>query len=235
TAICPRRGDGVESLAHVFWGCRVASEVWGLVGLSVVLSNVDQGWFEWLTWVFNISSTSQCRIFCCTLWDLWTTRNKRIHEHIIQSGKEISNFIHRYICEIDGIEENVHTRVVDIARREPPSGDWVKINFDAAFDKNLFRLGSRFVAKNARRRVVASGSTIHEMLTSHKFLPIFETFRAFSGIFEGFVSCMSEDRRTSLQTIASKSLSKGKKFYLRSTVPRYAVEILEDEWIREPD
>ncbi|KAH1097216.1 hypothetical protein J1N35_014137 [Gossypium stocksii] len=122
TAICPRCGDGVESLAHVFWSCPAASEVWGLVGLSVVLSNIDKGWFEWLTWVFNISSTSQCWIFCCTLWALWTARNKRIHEHIIQSGREISNFIHRYICEIDGIEENVHTRVVDIARWEPPSG-----------------------------------------------------------------------------------------------------------------
>ncbi|MBA0845784.1 hypothetical protein Goarm_023027 [Gossypium armourianum] len=88
TGICPRFRDGVESLAHVFWGCPV----------------------------------------------------------------------------IDRIEENVHTRVVDIARWEPSSGDWVKINFDATFDKNLFRLGSRFVAKNARRRVVASGSTIHEML-----------------------------------------------------------------------
>ncbi|MBA0879397.1 hypothetical protein Goshw_013414 [Gossypium schwendimanii] len=107
----------------------------------------------------------------------------------------------------------MHTRVVNIARWEPLFRDWVKINFNAAFDKNIFRLGSRFVAKNARRRVVASSSTIHEML----------------GIFEGFFSCMSEDRRTSLQTIASKSMSKGKKFYLRGTVPRYAVKILEDE------
>ncbi|PPD84920.1 hypothetical protein GOBAR_DD18141 [Gossypium barbadense] len=140
-AICPRCRDGVETLAYVFHSCPVASEVWGLVGLSVVLSNDNQGWIEWLTWVFNICSTSQFRIFYCTLWALWTARNKRVHEHMIQSCREISNFIHRYICELDGIEENVHTKVVDVTRWEPPSREWVKINFDAAFDRALFYQG----------------------------------------------------------------------------------------------
>ncbi|MBA0590613.1 hypothetical protein Gorai_019311, partial [Gossypium raimondii] len=141
TAICPRCRDGVETLAHGFRSYSVASEVWGLVGLSVVLSNVNQGWIEWLTWVFNICSTSQFRIFCCTVWALWTARNKRVHEHMIQSCREISNFIHRYICELDGIEEKVHTKVVNVTRWEPPSREWVKINFDAAFDRALFYQG----------------------------------------------------------------------------------------------
>lgn len=32
-------------------------------------------------------------------------------------------------------------KVVDVTRWEPPSREWVKINFDAAFDRALFNQG----------------------------------------------------------------------------------------------
>lgn len=80
---------------------------------------------------------------------LWNERNKRIHENAIRLSREISNFIKNYLRELGGFEDRTLTRRVDMPKWEPSLGEWIKVNFDAAFDRTLFRSGSRLVAKNS--------------------------------------------------------------------------------------
>ncbi|MBA0798631.1 hypothetical protein Gohar_009202, partial [Gossypium harknessii] len=47
-----------------------------------------------------------------------------------------------------------------------PSGEDIKINFDAGFNRDFFRLRSGIVSRNKRGRVIASRATIHENVDS---------------------------------------------------------------------
>ncbi|MBA0851794.1 hypothetical protein Goshw_026326, partial [Gossypium schwendimanii] len=160
-AMCPRCGGGVEMTDHVFRSYPASKDVWKLVGYSWIMSNTTQETFECRTWVFSVSSVLQRRVFCCALWALWIERNKRVHENSAKSGREVANFIQSYIKELEGIEERGLTRGVISAKREPPSGVCIKINFDAEFDWAHSSSRSGIVAKNALGKVVASRSVIH--------------------------------------------------------------------------
>lgn len=116
--ICPRYGEGAETVNHVFKSCPFAKEVWGLVGFPRILLNSIQDMFEWLTWVFNNCSVLQRITFCCGLWILWIARNKFMHEHSAKSVVDISRFIQGYIKEI-GVKENGVTRKVIYAKWKP--------------------------------------------------------------------------------------------------------------------
>ncbi|KAK5776705.1 hypothetical protein PVK06_044666 [Gossypium arboreum] len=95
------------------------------------------------------------------MWAIWSSRNKLVYEGKISIAKEISNWISRYLCELDEIEQKVHTRSNAPMRWKTPIGAHVKINFDAAFDLNQARSGSGVMAKNALGEVLASKVVIH--------------------------------------------------------------------------
>lgn len=104
-APCPRCGAGTENLEHAFCNCPVVQEVWSLVDLQWVLSNLTLDWFTCLTWGFNMCLKAQHRVFCCTLWVIWIERNKRVHEHTNKSSTNIAYFILIYIEDLDSLQE----------------------------------------------------------------------------------------------------------------------------------
>lgn len=84
----------------------------------------------WVSWVFEQTTPSQCRIFCCALWAIWGERNKRIHEKASRSGQ------------------------------------FEKINFNAAYDGNLCQSAVWIVAKDSEGTVLLSYSEIHQQVVS---------------------------------------------------------------------
>ncbi|XP_072963343.1 uncharacterized protein [Typha angustifolia] len=72
-----------ESLVHLFFTCRVANDVWGLLAMS-------QGWGEewqsklsedWITtsWNKDLEENLACMaIMASTLWMLWKQRNAKV-------------------------------------------------------------------------------------------------------------------------------------------------------------
>ncbi|MBA0736428.1 hypothetical protein Gogos_009984, partial [Gossypium gossypioides] len=84
---------------------------------------------DWFTWIFRMSSSDQCRFFCCAIWGIWAHRNLVLHEGSQIKGKEITDWITRYIGEIDNLEDKKFTRYVVHEEWCPPLGSDVKVNF----------------------------------------------------------------------------------------------------------
>ncbi|KAH1130818.1 hypothetical protein J1N35_002196 [Gossypium stocksii] len=92
--------------------------------------------------------------------------NKFIHEGIIQSGSQMVGFIRNYIKEIDGLSKclpvcHFHTGRW-VASKEP----FLKIKFDAAFNKNKNMSCLGLVVRNAKAEVFCSKIIIHENIPS---------------------------------------------------------------------
>ncbi|MBA0743914.1 hypothetical protein Gogos_006565, partial [Gossypium gossypioides] len=89
-----------------------------------------------------------------------SSRNKLVHEGKISTGKVILDCISRYLCELDEIEQNVHTRSNASVRWKTLIGTDMKINFDAAFDLNQARSGPGVVARNALGETLLLGQQL---------------------------------------------------------------------------
>ncbi|MFQ6650529.1 hypothetical protein Gotur_022916 [Gossypium turneri] len=122
--------------------------------------------FQWLTWVFEQNSPSRCRIFCCALWASWGERNKRVHEKTIRSRKEIATFIKSYILELNGIEEKSPKVSTGIRKWKYLPGQFLKINFDAAYDGDLNQSVAGIVARDSGGNVLLSLTKVHNQVAS---------------------------------------------------------------------
>ncbi|MBA0659486.1 hypothetical protein Goklo_011623 [Gossypium klotzschianum] len=121
---------------------------------------------QWLTWVFEQNTPTRCRIFCCALWAIWGERNKRVHEKTNRSRKEIACFIKRYIFELNGMEEKVPKIKTGGREWKHPPGQFVKVNFDAAYDGNLRQSAVGIVARDSEGNSLLSFIEIHHQVAS---------------------------------------------------------------------
>ncbi|KAK5835152.1 hypothetical protein PVK06_010838 [Gossypium arboreum] len=103
---------------------------------------------DWLTWVFKSGTSEQCRLFCCGLWVLWTSRYQLVHESRNTSGNEILKWILSYVKEFDGLEARKLTNIVVEEHWKPLPSTNLKINFDTSFDSHWSRSGSRLVVQD---------------------------------------------------------------------------------------
>lgn len=160
-AMCPRCGDGAESLAHLFRLCPITNEVWQLLDLQWIPNYRNIEHLHWLNWIFRTGSDSQCTLVCCSLWAIWTEQNKRVNENTIRSGVDIAKFIKRYVQELECTRDGRLTMAVSKRSWSPPVEGEVQINFDAASDLSASRSGSGLIARNASRAVLASKVVLH--------------------------------------------------------------------------
>ncbi|MBA0813080.1 hypothetical protein Gohar_026962 [Gossypium harknessii] len=71
-------------------------------------------------------------------------------------------FIHRYVRELDCLEEKALTKEVTREVWVPSSGEDIKINFDVGFNNELFRLDLGVVVRDGMGKVIVSKVIIHE-------------------------------------------------------------------------
>ncbi|PPD94592.1 hypothetical protein GOBAR_DD08383 [Gossypium barbadense] len=121
---------------------------------------------QWLTWVFEQLTPCQGRLFCYALWAIWGDRNRRIHEEKVSNGKEIANFISNYITELTGFEKRKSVIITENKRWRHPHCEFIKINFDSAYNESQNRSASGIMARDAEGKVLLSCSEIHNDITS---------------------------------------------------------------------
>ncbi|MBA0780175.1 hypothetical protein Gotri_004314, partial [Gossypium trilobum] len=159
-----RRAD--ENTDHVFRVCPISVETWINLKLSWILLNTTLSNWEWITWVFQVGSSEQCRLFCCGLWAILTGRNQLVHERKIASGKDIADWVIKYKGELDGLETRKLTRSggLDLWKRSSETN--IKINFDGAFDLQQKKSDSGVMARNSSGKILASKSVLHSAMPS---------------------------------------------------------------------
>ncbi|KAA3482716.1 Zinc finger CCCH domain-containing protein 7 [Gossypium australe] len=64
STLCPRCGEGEETMNHLFRECPVSMAVWTVLSDSNFVKFPNSKFVEWLTKVFALLSLEQCRIFC---------------------------------------------------------------------------------------------------------------------------------------------------------------------------
>ncbi|MBA0775666.1 hypothetical protein Gotri_010784 [Gossypium trilobum] len=92
--------------------------------------DIEESLFEWLQQLFTRNSQQQVLIII-TIWALWLSRNKLLHEGKRQSNSELCTFLMRYIKELEILEDSYPRSVTKETKRWlPPKDRRVKVNFD---------------------------------------------------------------------------------------------------------
>ncbi|KAG8481358.1 hypothetical protein CXB51_026131 [Gossypium anomalum] len=73
-------------------------------------------------------------IVTCTIWFIWSARNKLIHENKVILPHDIICKVESYIREVDELQRKLPTRRVGNKRWRPLEFLFHKLNFDAAFN-----------------------------------------------------------------------------------------------------
>lgn len=133
-ATCLRCRGANENTDHAFWVYPISIEIWINLILSWILLNTTLSNWEWITWVFQVGSKEQSRLFCCGLWEICTSPKQLLHERKKASGKNIADWVIKYKGELDGLEIRKLTRFRGLDLWKPQSEPNIKINFDGAFD-----------------------------------------------------------------------------------------------------
>ncbi|KAA3460185.1 reverse transcriptase [Gossypium australe] len=155
---CPWCRNAEENCIHIFRQCPTALETWQNLNLLWVTQTAETDLWAWLTWVFTIGSGTQCRLFCCAIWMIWSSRNKLVHEGKTTSWAELANKVHLYITEINGsTEKSVALR--DSRRQDLTSSKKeATIYFDASFDSRSARSVSGLVVRGSLTTVIRGDS-----------------------------------------------------------------------------
>ncbi|MBA0655204.1 hypothetical protein Goklo_007711, partial [Gossypium klotzschianum] len=163
---CVGCGNAAESANHIFRECPVTRTVWEELLFPELLQVHHMDFVQWLTWVFEQNSTNRRRIFCCALWAIWGERNRRVHEKTNRSGKETAYFVKRYISELNEIGAKTPQVRLRGWEWKYPLVQFVKVNFDAAFDGNSRQSAVGIVARDSDGNTLLSCTEIHHHVAS---------------------------------------------------------------------
>ncbi|KAK5843195.1 hypothetical protein PVK06_005641 [Gossypium arboreum] len=117
-------------MEHVFRDCPKALEAWSKLQIEWPQEQKYTQYKEWMQFIFNSYPNQKCKTIACTIWTLWTTRNKLFHKRIQQIEEEIKCFIENYLLELEVIKNKLPVRRIGIERCRPPEPIKIKINFD---------------------------------------------------------------------------------------------------------
>jgi hypothetical protein len=121
----------------------MARSVWALSNEEMVeriTMNENPDARQWLFYMIDSMPHDQFVKTAVTLWAIWTTRRKAIHEEIFQSPVSTFGFINQFLSELQSLEKprtlQVDSRKVSMVRIwKPPPPGLAKINVDASVSR----------------------------------------------------------------------------------------------------
>ncbi|KAK9045302.1 hypothetical protein V6N11_059189 [Hibiscus sabdariffa] len=151
-----------ESVSYFAKGRSFAQQVLSELGILTCPWLPKQIFVSWLSSAFGFLNPNARRTFVVALWAIWGSRNKIIHEGLVQSVREVVNFCKIYIKEIDASLSSFLTTPTptDSGQWNPPPVDRVKVNFDVCFDPTRLQSISGIIFRNSDRHLL-SASTLH--------------------------------------------------------------------------
>ncbi|MBA0706340.1 hypothetical protein Golax_018457 [Gossypium laxum] len=96
---------GCESSTHTVRDCLFSAQVWSKLDVQWPSSMVNFN--EWLSWLLENSDKNRKGVIAVTIWAIWFSRNKFVHERKVQSLEEIVTFIRSFGLEYRSSAENL--------------------------------------------------------------------------------------------------------------------------------
>ncbi|KAK8702126.1 hypothetical protein V6N13_020494 [Hibiscus sabdariffa] len=82
---CVLCNSEAESVEHLFLSCPFVHHVRTGLGLDLPLITAELSWLQWLASIFEKLSTHQRKLLVVSLWAIWFTWNKKMHEGTLTS------------------------------------------------------------------------------------------------------------------------------------------------------
>lgn len=127
----------LEDVAHVFFHCSFARELWKNTGLYhlIFTGEIETGMTTFRR-VISTATTTQCTMFSLICWGLWVRRNKWVWEMVSISGFGVKHMAMNLMTDWTNAraKEEQHSERSAVQKQtwcKPPEG-WVKVNIDAA-------------------------------------------------------------------------------------------------------
>ncbi|KAK8479012.1 hypothetical protein V6N12_000227 [Hibiscus sabdariffa] len=148
-----------RSISHLVKGCSFVQKVISELGIFTCPWQPKKSFVSWLFTAFDSLNSTAHRTFVVALWAIWDSRNKIIHEGLVQSVSEVVNFCRIYIKETDASFSLSTTPTrTDSGHWNPPPVDRVKVNFDACFDPTRLRSISGIIFRNFEGHLLAAST-----------------------------------------------------------------------------
>lgn len=126
-----------EDVAHVFFQCSFAREVWENTGLyhPIFTGGILTGKATFRR-ILTTATATQCTMFSLICWSLWVRRNKWVWERVSISGFGVKHMAFNLMADWNSARarEEQHSERAVVRKQtwcKPPEG-WVKVNIDAA-------------------------------------------------------------------------------------------------------
>ncbi|PWA41769.1 hypothetical protein CTI12_AA548270 [Artemisia annua] len=166
TSSCTHCGETTENLVHVMFKCSAAKEVWDRCSLGCFYDTQGAVNFHDFCRVILENFPAEWEVFMMILWGLWTRRNKHFHGQL--NGREgkveevakviLSDYQKENQRGIISSTNGVHNTHTTVWLR--PNAQHIKINCDAAWQKESGKAGLGFVARDYNGEVLFSGTRL---------------------------------------------------------------------------
>ncbi|KAK8690288.1 hypothetical protein V6N13_088985 [Hibiscus sabdariffa] len=117
--------------------------------INIPVRDPNLEWLSWLNYCISSLSKSNAALLFITFWAIWSFRNRLVHENVLPALDSYVLFIRNYAAEYTTSQLVLnHPSHPSPSHWNPPSGNLIKVNFDAAFDTNSFSSSSDIVFRN---------------------------------------------------------------------------------------
>ncbi|GMI66103.1 hypothetical protein HRI_000279600 [Hibiscus trionum] len=222
---CNLCGVGAESIYHLASECQFSLEVFASLTISLPPVSDEQDWFSWLSNLFIRNSSADMESFFTAIWAIWTYRNRKVHESISQTPFEVAAYVKKYIAEwrvCHGTTSQKPTSQI-APIWVPPSGDEMKLNFDAGFNATSKTSISGIIVRNSEGEIMAAASYPHRDVSSPEIAEALACHRALVLASEqGFRRISVEgDAQTIIRKISSPLIDKSETFAVISDIKSF--------------
>nr|GMD12674.1 uncharacterized protein LOC109155154 [Ipomoea batatas] len=154
--ICYLCGVGGESVSHLFTECAVALSCWSMINVNIPV--ICTGFIDWLSFIMNHLDQTSLSLVLVICWKLWTARNHKLWNNQTSNAKQIVEESTAFLDAWKKVHASVPVIPTDknTAHWEKPPLGVLKLNVDAAFNKDSNCMGMGFILRNHEGAFVAA-------------------------------------------------------------------------------